>query len=116
MTTAKHHIFTRAFWNRGRIIWGVLVAFCTSVPLVGGSLVVVSRWTEANVVSPYITCKIDSVCEKRQEPLKQDIRTMIGDVKYMRKCAEYTTPKEVRDAVESQMKYDSISEAKYVTR
>jgi hypothetical protein len=114
--TAHNHPFTKAWWNKIRIRWAIIVGLSTSIPIVGGSLLMVARWTEANYVSPYITCKIDSICEKKQEPLKQDIKTMISDLKFMRGCAEKTTPREIQDVVISEIKLDSIQEHKYNTK
>ena len=115
-TPTKHHVFTKQFWNRSRVIWGLIVGLCTSIPLVGGSLVLATKWADANIVSPYIVCKIDSVCQSKQQPILHDMKTMISDIKFMRGCTELSTPKFVQDKVVYDMKLDSIEHSKYITR
>lgn len=110
----KQHVFTKAFWNKSRIAWVTLVSLCTSIPVVFGSVLIASKWAEANFVSPYIECKIEAVCIEREKPLKQDIKTIIDDMKFVRGCMEMSTPKTIQDKVVTAIRNDSIQDSKYI--
>jgi hypothetical protein len=116
MPNSKNKIFTKDFWNRGRIIWTIIVGFFTGVPIISGSIYMTAKWAEANIARPYVCKTADSICNIKQDPLRQDIKTMINDVKYVRLCTEKTASEEVRNYAKAQMKYDSIESHKYITK
>jgi hypothetical protein len=113
---SSNHIFSKNFWNKSRVIWGMIIGICTCLPMVGGSFYAVTTWTEANVVCPYVTKKADSISMKNQEPLRQDIKTMISDVKFTRRCIEEIVPERIKAKVTSDMIVDSLENIKYKTR
>lgn len=110
----KQHIFTKAFWNKSRIIWVTIVGLCTSVPIVFGSIIFATNWAEAKIVSPYIECKIEKVCEVREKPLKQDLKTIVNDMKFVRGCFELSIPKSIQDKVVTDLRNDSILDSRYI--
>ena len=116
MSESTGHIFTKRFWNRGRIVWGFIIGLCTIIPVTCGSFYTLSRWADEQIISPYVKCKADSTCIKITDPLKEDIKTMITDVKFTRKCLEEITPAPIKDKVKSQMFVDSLLDNKYHTR
>lgn len=111
--TNKTHVFTKSFWTKSRIVWATLVGFCASVPIVFGTIMTVTKWADANIVSPYVVCKIDSVCDAREKPLKEDIRMIAGDMRFIRECMEQTTPRDVQDKINTHIRRDSIMDSKY---
>ena len=114
MSTLSNKILTKRFWNKSRVVWTIIISFFTSG--IGGSLYMAGQWTKTNVVDPYMCKKIDSICKTREGPLKQDLKTIIGDVKYMRLVTEKTASEEVKNYAIAQMKYDSIAAHKYINQ
>lgn len=110
----KQHIFTKAFWNKSRLAWVSIVGLCTTIPIVFGSVLFVTNWAEAKYVSPYIENKIISICEVREKPLKQDLKTIVNDIRFVRGCLELSTPKNIQDKVVIELRNDSILHSKYL--
>ena len=107
----RHNLFNKEFWNRSRIIGGLVISIFTAIPVIGGTIYLSAKWADATIMTPYLRCKI----EPMQEPMKQDMKTVINDMKFIRGCIEKSTPKEIQDEVKCEITRDSINEHKYIT-